>query len=88
MCLASVNDAVIQRSDHPFPFAGCVHAGDTEEYGAMVDRMRELYPHHIAIGVGFSMGGNHLLKYLGLSHDNQSKLMCAISCCQGYDVEL
>ncbi|ELT95508.1 hypothetical protein CAPTEDRAFT_132362 [Capitella teleta] len=61
--------------------------GDTAEYGAMVDRMRELYPGHTAIGVGFSMGGNQLIKYLGEHPDHQKKFLCALSCCQGYDVE-
>jgi abhydrolase domain-containing protein 2 len=59
--------------------------GSTEEYGVMVDRIRERYPATHCIAVGFSMGGNVVTKYMGESKVNQQKVLCAMSCCQGYD---
>mgnify|MGYP001553617628 CR=1 FL=1 len=61
--------------------------GSTEEYNTMVDEVRALYPNTSLIAVGFSMGANIVLKYLGESHENQSKFKAAMSICQGYDAE-
>ena len=38
------------------------------------------------IGVGFSMGGNILIKYLGEEAPRQECFECGISVCQGYDI--
>jgi len=38
------------------------------------------------IGIGFSLGGHILLKYLGESKENQDKFYFAASFCQGYDL--
>jgi abhydrolase domain-containing protein 2 len=61
--------------------------GSTEEYSEMIDRVHEINPDTICIAVGFSMGGNIITKYLGESQENQEKVMCGISCGQGYDAE-
>lgn len=52
----------------------------------MVTRVLQLYRGTRLIGVGFSMGGNILLKYLGEAPERQTKFICAVSLCQGYDI--
>jgi len=64
----------------------CVGPGGTEEYGVMVDDMMQKYPDSKFIAVGFSMGGNIVVKYLGEHDDTQSRIIGAISCCQGYNL--
>lgn len=61
--------------------------GGTDEYSTMIDRVLEIYPDTSCIAVGFSMGGNIITKYLGESKENQAKVLCGVSCGQGYDVE-
>lgn len=41
------------------------HAGDTEDLAFVVDRVRERFPEAPLGAIGFSLGGNVLLKYLG-----------------------
>lgn len=60
--------------------------GGTEEYSAVIDRLVTSYPTSNIIAVGFSMGANIVLKYLGEDVNNQAKVIGAVSCCQGYDV--
>ena len=62
-------------------------SGGTDEYSTMIDRVLEIYPDTSCIAVGFSMGGNIITKYLGESKENQAKVLCGVSCGQGYDVE-
>ncbi len=52
----------------------------------MIDRLHKLYPATSIIAVGFSMGANIVVKYIGEDVKNQTKVIGAISCCQGYDV--
>ena len=52
----------------------------------MVDEMISKYPDNKFIAVGFSMGGNIVVKYLGEHEHVQSRFIGAISCCQGYDL--
>ena len=61
-------------------------SGGTDEYGVMVDEMMSKYPDNKFIAVGFSMGGNIVVKYLGEHEYAQSRFIGAISCCQGYDI--
>ena len=42
--------------------------------------------HKRLIGVGFSMGANILIKYLGEEVPRQECFECGISVCQGYDI--
>jgi len=67
----------VRKSDCP---------GGTEEYGLMVSEMMEKYSYNKFIAVGFSMGANIVMKYLGEHEEIQSRFIGAISCCQGYDV--
>ena len=59
--------------------------GGTGDLSAMMCYLREKYPHMKYIGVGFSLGGNILLKYLGERPERQAYFLCAQSWCQGYD---
>ncbi|XP_048749522.2 monoacylglycerol lipase ABHD2-like [Ostrea edulis] len=61
--------------------------GCTEEYGAMVDNVLTRYPDTRLMGVGFSMGGNVVVKYVGEDLSREQKFLCIMSLCQGYDAE-
>lgn len=61
--------------------------GGTEEYGAMVDEVLRRHPDTMLMGVGFSMGGNMVVKYVGEDISRQDKFLCLMSLCQGYDAE-
>jgi predicted alpha/beta-fold hydrolase len=61
-------------------------SGGTEEYGKMVDEIRQLYPHTQLLAVGFSMGGNIVTKYLGEDESHQQKFILGMAVCQGYDI--
>ncbi|XP_071498740.1 monoacylglycerol lipase ABHD2-like [Diadema antillarum] len=60
--------------------------GETGEYAAMVDYIREHHPSSKLVALGFSMGANIVVKYVGEEPSRQDDLMCCISVCQGYDV--
>lgn len=60
--------------------------GGTSELDAMVTHVQDQYNCDQMIGVGYSMGGNVLMKYLGEVPDRQKMFICAVSVCQGYDV--
>lgn len=59
--------------------------GDTEEYDAMIQFVREHYPQSTLVSIGFSMGANIVVKYLGAEPHRQKYFLCALSVCQGYD---
>ncbi len=46
------------------------HSGKTDDLETVIDRVRRRYPHLPVYGVGYSLGGNVLLKYLGERHNN------------------
>ena len=52
----------------------------------MVDEMVAKYPASKFIAVGFSMGANIVVKYLGEHEEAQSRFIGAVSCCQGYNI--
>lgn len=60
--------------------------GSTHELDAMVSFILNNYSNTHLIGVGFSLGGNILVKYLGEHPEHQTNFVSAISICQGYDV--
>lgn len=63
-----------------------VKTGGTEELAAVVNHLTSVVKHKRLIGVGFSMGGNILIKYLGEEPSRQALFECAVSVCQGYDI--
>jgi abhydrolase domain-containing protein 2 len=52
----------------------------------MVDHLLEQYPDTKILAVGFSMGGNIVTNYLGEILENQKKVLCGVSVCQGYEI--
>ena len=62
--------------------------GGTGDLSAMVDYLRDKYPGKKFVGVGFSLGANILLKYLGERPERQTYFLGAQSWCQGYDVNI
>ena len=54
----------------------------------MIDKLHEMYPDSQLMAVGFSMGANIIIKYLGENKENQRKVLCGMSVCQGYEVNL
>ena len=58
--------------------------GGTGDITVMMDVLIDKYPDTKFIGVGFSLGANILLKYLGEQPLRQSHFLCAQSWCQGY----
>ena len=60
--------------------------GGTEELAAVVNHLTSVLNHKHLIGVGFSMGANILIKYLGEDPSRQEYFVCGISVCQGYDI--
>eukprot|EP00795_Rhopilema_esculentum_P016027 gene16027-7372_t len=60
--------------------------GCTADLHLVVKDLNERFPRRKLIGIGFSMGGNVLLKYLGEQPVRQKFFSFALSICQGYDV--
>lgn len=52
-------------SGEPNRLARCYHAGETEDFATLVEVLRQREPHTPLAAVGFSLGGNVLLKWLG-----------------------
>ncbi len=49
----------------PNDTARCYHSGDTEDFGHLCAEIRQRQPDVLLAAVGFSLGGNVLLKWLG-----------------------
>ncbi|GAB1603608.1 monoacylglycerol lipase ABHD2-like [Argonauta hians] len=62
--------------------------GDTNDFHSITLEIQKLYPETKMCLVGFSMGANIVLKYLGENCDNQNRFLCGLSICQGYDANL
>ena len=54
----------------------------------MVDEVLRRHPATKLMGVGFSMGGNMVVKYIGEDNSRQNNFLCVMSLCQGYDAEM
>ena len=52
-------------SGHPNQTARCYHSGDTEDLDYLYSNLKARFPHRPMAAVGFSLGGNVLLKWLG-----------------------
>lgn len=56
------------------------HAGDTEDMAYVVEQLRQRYPGRAIAAIGYSLGGNALLKWLGQSGaDNPLDTAIAVS---------
>ena len=62
--------------------------GCTEEIRTLVLWILSTYPGTKLIGIGYSMGANILLKYLGEAAANQYGFLCCVSIQQGYELDL
>eukprot|EP00118_Oscarella_pearsei_P003378 m.14072 g.14072 ORF g.14072 m.14072 type:complete len:407 (+) comp25480_c0_seq1:254-1474(+) len=60
--------------------------GGTEDFDVMVQSVKKEFPGCQLIAVGYSMGANIVVKYLGEEPSRQKEFLCAISSCQGYDI--
>lgn len=86
----SLLGAVINKGWHGavIHFRGCsgepnrlprfYYAGDSKEIDAMLSRIKVMYPDHPVYAVGYSLGGNALLKWLGET-GNSSKISKAVA---------
>lgn len=56
------------------------YAGDSDEIDTMLSRIRTMYPDHPVYAVGYSLGGNALLKWLGeTGSSSQHKISKAVA---------
>ena len=61
------------------------HSGETEDTRFVLSLLHERYPKAVFGAIGFSLGGNALLKYLGEEGD-AVKLKCAVAVSVPYDL--
>lgn len=62
------------------------HSGDTTDFADVVERIRARYPQSPIAAVGYSLGGNVLIKYLG-EQGRRSPLSCAVAVSVPYDLK-
>ncbi|HEX6559426.1 MAG TPA: hypothetical protein VF021_08180, partial [Longimicrobiales bacterium] len=63
------------------------HSGETEDIRFVVEQLRVRYPDAPIGGIGFSLGGNALLKYLGEEADaGRQTLQAAVAVSVPYDL--
>ena len=55
------------------------HSGDTKDFDLFIRRLRAQEPHTSMAAVGYSLGGNALLKWLGETHDAKDLLTTAVA---------
>ena len=61
------------------------HSGETEDTRFVVQLLHERYPNAAIGAIGFSLGGNALLKYLGEESEG-ARLRCAVAVSVPYDL--
>ena len=61
------------------------HSGETEDTRFVVQLLHERYPHAVIGAIGFSLGGNALLKYLG-EEGERVRLACAVAVSVPFDL--
>ncbi|MBO9468502.1 hydrolase [Endozoicomonas sp. G2_2] len=62
------------------------HSGETEDFATVAAHVRARYPRAALAAVGYSLGGNVLLKYLG-ERGRESPLACATAVSVPYDLK-
>lgn len=60
--------------------------GQTDDLDAVVNHLLKTEKVERFIAIGFSLGGNILMKYLGEKLERQKHFLFAVSVCQGYDI--
>lgn len=61
------------------------HAGETGDLEYLIQLLEQRFPNRKLCAIGFSLGGNVLLKYLGQNGTN-ARLSAAVSVCPPYDL--
>lgn len=69
----------------PNRLARSYHSGDTTDFAEVVSRLRARFPEAPIAAVGYSLGGNVLIKYLG-EQGRRSPLACAVAVSVPYDL--
>lgn len=59
--------------------------GDPRDLHSVVQQVRARHPDAPLLGIGFSMGGNVLMRYLGESEEHRRVFVAAAFMCSGYD---
>ncbi len=65
-------------SGEPNKTAGAYHSGHTADIKLVIDTARQRFPGRPLIAVGYSLGGNALLKYLATQKDNPLQQAVAV----------
>ena len=55
------------------------HSGESGDIKTIIQLMSERYPSHPLFAIGYSLGGNALLKYLGENREPKLAMACAVS---------
>ncbi|KAJ2692739.1 hypothetical protein H4R19_006101 [Coemansia spiralis] len=71
----------------PITSARPYDSGFTEDFRAVVKHVRAANPHNKLVGIGLSMGGNILTKYIG-EEGPKCMLACAVAVCCPFDVKV
>jgi uncharacterized protein len=62
------------------------HSGDTQDFGALITHLLKNYPNEKLLAIGYSLGGNVLLKYLG-EQGIHSKISASVAVSVPYKLE-
>lgn len=73
-------------ANRPNRLSRSYHSGETGDLGFLVRRLHQAYPNAPLAAVGYSLGGNVLLKYLG-EQGKRTPLTCAVAVSVPYDLE-
>lgn len=74
-------------SDSPVTSPQFYSASFTGDAGLVVDHVSGKFPHATLVGVGWSLGANILVNYLG-EQETESKLAAAVSLCNPFDLTI
>jgi len=66
-------------SDEPNKTAGSYHSGHTQDIRFIIDTVKDRYPNAPVAAVGYSLGGNALLKYLATDQKNALSFAVSVS---------
>ncbi len=72
-------------SDEPNRLPGSFHAGETGDLNFVIERLMVWYPGRQIVAIGYSLGANMLLKYLG-EFGNRASLAAAVAVSVPFDL--